>query len=86
VLRDGVVWYAKGALYGFCPRCGEPGEMRSDGRDRCFRKHRYPSVESRETPTADARGDVQGPERPAGEVPAPARAARPRANKVRARQ
>lgn len=41
------VLFAKGALYGYCPRCGAPGEMRDDrGYDRCQNKHNYKSVEA----------------------------------------
>lgn len=47
--RD-IVWNALGALYGYCPRCGAPGEMRESidgtGRDRCQRKHYYKSTEA----------------------------------------
>ncbi len=40
-----IVWRAPGALYGYCPKCGAPGEMRErndgKGKDRCQRKHTY---------------------------------------------
>lgn len=53
--KDGPVLFAPGALYGYCPKCGAPGEMRQgrpDGNDRCQRKHSYPSREATRTPIA----------------------------------
>ncbi len=45
------VKYAKGALWGYCPKCGAPGEMRNgEGKDRCQRKHYYPSIEAKAAP------------------------------------
>lgn len=41
------VLYCLGAVYGFCPRCGAPGEMRDHkGRDRCQNGHSYTSLEA----------------------------------------
>lgn len=44
---------APGALYGYCPRCGAPGEMRERrpyGDDRCQKGHKYPSREALAAP------------------------------------
>lgn len=45
--RD-LAWSQPGALYGYCPKCGQPGEMRERidgaGKDRCQRKHVYLST------------------------------------------
>lgn len=43
------VTFVPGAMYGYCPKCGAPGEMRTrgpNGTDRCQRKHTYPSIEA----------------------------------------
>lgn len=43
------VRFAPGAMYGYCPRCGSPVEMRErrpNGNDRCQNQHTYPSIES----------------------------------------
>lgn len=42
------VLFANGALYGYCPLCGQPGELRNarTGKDRCQRKHTYLSIEA----------------------------------------
>jgi hypothetical protein len=49
-MNRSIAWNAVGALYGFCPRCGAPGEMRESidgtGKDRCQRKHYYKSTEA----------------------------------------
>jgi hypothetical protein len=45
-----VLW-AKGALYGYCPKCGVPGIKRIDNKkDTCQKGHTYPSLEAKETP------------------------------------
>ena len=54
VKNPNIVWNAPGALYGFCPKCGAPGEMRESidgaGKDRCQRKHTYPSAQAVKSP------------------------------------
>jgi hypothetical protein len=42
------VLFAKGALYGYCPKCGAPGIRRANDKDTCQRGHSYPSVEALE--------------------------------------
>jgi hypothetical protein len=50
VKNKALAWNQLGALYGYCPRCGAPGEMREaidgSGRDRCQNKHSYKSIEA----------------------------------------
>ena len=46
----GAVLYAPGALYGYCPKCGAPGERRTYEGDRCQQWHKYPSNEATERP------------------------------------
>lgn len=43
------VLFAKGALYGYCPKCGAPGIRRANDKDTCQRGHTLPSVDSCET-------------------------------------
>lgn len=40
------VLFAKGALYGYCPKCGAPAIRRAEGKDHCQRGHTYPSLEA----------------------------------------
>lgn len=63
-LNRDIVWFAPGAVYGYCPKCGAAGEMREKtdgtGKDRCERKHVYPSAEAVKTrPTGGATPDVK---------------------------
>jgi hypothetical protein len=56
-----------GALWGYCPRCGAPGEFRAKpvdgkwGKDRCQNGHQYPSLEA----VARAGGAAPNPPAPA---------------------
>lgn len=53
---SGAIEFAPGAVYGYCPQCGAPGEMRErrpNGNDRCQRGHKYPSVKATERPGAE---------------------------------
>lgn len=46
----GPVLFAKGALYGYCPRCAAPGIRRRAGKDLCQGGHEYPSMQAKDTP------------------------------------
>lgn len=48
------VRFAPGALYGYCPRCGSPGEYRDHKKwkDRCQEDHVYDSMAATEKPVA----------------------------------
>lgn len=60
------VLFAPGALYGYCPRCGAPGEMRErrpNGDDRCQSGHKYPSATATERPNGTALKSKPKPKR-----------------------
>lgn len=68
--RARPVLYAQGALYGYCPTCGAPGEWRErppgdpPGRDRCQRKHVYPSMDALSMAGEPAKQPAKQPAKP----------------------